>query len=91
MAGSSEAGSAPTALHLAASLVRLAGAVGELRLAQQQAAQAAAARKAAEGLHAALSRSRAGAAALRIPTQTRPNQTIRKPGDAARLDFPVPF
>ena len=91
MAGSSEAGTTPTALHLAASLVRLAGAVGELRQAQQHAAQAAAARKAAEGLHAALSRSRAGAAALGIPTQARPDQTIRKPGDAARLDFPVPL
>ena len=91
MAGSSEAGTTPTALHLAASLVRLAGAVGELRQAQQHAAQAAAARKAAEGLHAALSRSRAGAAALGIPAQARPAQTIRKPGDAARLDFPVPL
>jgi hypothetical protein len=49
------------------------------------------ARRAAEGLHAALSRSRAGAAALGIPTQARPAQTIRKPGDAARLDFPVPL
>jgi hypothetical protein len=91
MAGSSEADTLPTALHLAASLVRLAGAVSELRQAQRHAAQAAAARKAAEGLHAVLSRSRAGAAALGIPTQARPNQTIRKPGDAARLDFPVPF
>jgi hypothetical protein len=87
----SEADTTPTALHLAASLVRLAMAVSELRRAQQQAAQAAAARKAAEGLHAALSRSRAGAAALGIPTQARPAQTIRKPADAARLDFPVPF
>jgi hypothetical protein len=91
MAGSSEADTLPTALHLAASLVRLAGAVGELRQAQQHAAQAAAARRAAEGLHAALSRSRAGAAALGIPTQARPAQTIRKSGDAARLDFPVPL
>ena len=40
MAGSSEAGTTPTALHLATSLVRLAGAVGELRQAQQHAAQA---------------------------------------------------
>ena len=91
MAGSGEAGTTPTALYLAASLVRLAGAVGELRQAQQRAAQAAAARKAAEGLHAALSRSRARAAALGIPTQARPAQAIRKPGDAARLDFPVPL
>jgi hypothetical protein len=92
MAGSSGAdGGSPTALGLAASLVRLAGAVGELRQAQQQAAQAAAARKAAEGLHAALSRSRSGAAALGIPTQARSAQTIPKPGDAARLDFPVPL
>jgi hypothetical protein len=59
--------------------------------AQQHAAQAAAARRAAEGLHAALSRSRAGAAALGMATQARPAQTIRKPGGAARLDFPVPL
>jgi Transposase DDE domain group 1 len=31
------------------------------------------------------------AAALGIPTQARPNQAIRKPGGAARLDFPIPF
>ena len=81
----------PTALHLAASLVRLAKAVRELRQAQQHATQAAAARKAAEGLHAALSRSRAGAAALGIPRPGAGHQTIRKPGDAAQLRFPVPF
>ena len=91
MAGSSEADTTPTAVHLAASLVRRAAAVSELRQAQQHAAQAAAARRTAEGLRAALSRSRAGAAALGIPAQARPDQTIRKPGDAARLDFPVPL
>ena len=91
LAGSSEADTTPTALHLAASLVRLARVVGVLRQAQQHAAQAAAARKAAEGLHAALSRSRAGAAALGLPTQARSAQTIRKPADAARLDCPVPL
>ncbi len=95
MISSSEDGSTtPTALTLAASLVRLAKAVGELRQAQQHAAQAAAARKAAEGLYAALSRSRAGAAALGIPSrpqQAQQDRTARRPGDAARLDFPVPL
>ena len=71
LAGSSEGDTTPTALHLAASLVRLAGAVGELRQAQQQAAQAAAARKAAEGLHVVLSRSRAGAAGPDHPQARR--------------------
>jgi hypothetical protein len=95
MISSSEDGSAtPTALTLAASLVRLAKAVGELRQAQQHAAQAAAARKTAEGLYAALSRSRAGAAALGIPSrpqQAQQRTSARRPGDAARLDFPVPL
>ena len=99
MAGSSEADTTPTALHLAASLVRLAGAVGELRQAQQHAAQAAAAKKAAEGLHAALSRSRAGAAALGRPSRARQgrqvqpdqSQSMRRPGDAARHDSPTPL
>jgi hypothetical protein len=78
----------PAALTLAASLVRLAKAVGELRQAQQHAAQAAAARKAAEGLYAALSGARAGVAALKPASQARQAQTVPKPGDAARLDFP---
>jgi len=90
MISSSEDGSTtPTALTLAASLVRLAKAVGELRQAQQLAAQAAAARETAERLYAALSRSRAGAAALGIPSPARQTQATRKPGDAARLDSPA--
>ena len=90
MISSSEDGSTtPAALTLAASLVRLAQSVGELRQAQQHAAQAAAARKTAEGLYAALSRSRAGAAALGIPNPARQTQATRKPGDAARLDSPA--
>ena len=90
MISSNEDGSTtPTVLTLAASLVRLAKAVGELRQAQQHAAQAAAARKTAEGLYAALSRSRAGAAALGIRSPARQTQATRMPGDAARLDFPA--
>jgi hypothetical protein len=87
---SSEGDSAtPAALTLAASLVGLAKAVGELRQAQQHAAQAAAARETAERLYAALSRSRAGAAALGIPGLARQTQATRKPGDAAWLDSPA--
>ena len=89
-----ESSTTPAALTLAASLVRLAKAVGELRQAQQIAARAAAARRAAEGLYAALSWSRAGAAALGLPSrrqQAQQGTSARRPGDAARLDFPVPL
>lgn len=58
--------------------------------AQQHAAQAAAARKAAEGLYTALSRARAEAAALKPASQAWQAQAVPKPGDAARLDFPFP-
>ena len=90
MVSAEEESAMPAALTLAASLVRLAKAVGELRQAQQHAAQAAAARKAAEGLYTALSRARAGAAALKPASQARQAQAVPKPGDAARLDFPFP-
>ena len=91
MIGSGEGDSVtPAALALAASLVRLAEAVGELRQAQQHAAQAAAARQAAERLYAAFGRAKADAAALRLASQARQAGDLPKPGDAARLDFPVP-
>ena len=90
MIGGEEDSAMPAALTLAASLVRLAKAVSELRQAQQHAAQAAAARKAAEGLYAALSRSRAGAAALgissghRVPeSSSRPSPTRNAPSRAS--------
>ena len=72
MGGSEEDSAMPAAVTLVASLVRLAKAVSELRQAQQHAAQAAAARKTVEGLYAALSRSRAGAAALGKPGRQCP-------------------
>ncbi len=90
MVSAEEESAMPAALTLAASLVRLAKAVGELRQAQQHAAQAAAARKAAEGLYTALSRARAEVAALKPASQARQAQAVPKPGDAARLDFPFP-
>src|SRR5450432_1698257 len=72
MAGYDTDGSMHAAVSLAASLVSLATAVGELRQAQQHAAQAAAARQAAEGLYARLSQTRAGAAALGVPVRPGP-------------------
>ena len=89
MGGSEEDSAMPAAVTLAAGLVRLAEAVGELRQAQQHAAQAAAARSAAEGLYAALNRSRAGAAALGRPVPARHAQ--RQPGERADHDFPMPL
>ena len=88
MIGSGEGDSVTPAL--AASLVRLAEAVGELRQAQQHAAQAAAARQAAERLYAAFGRAKADAAALRLASQARQAGDLPKPGNAARLDFPFP-
>jgi hypothetical protein len=97
IAGGPGDGSTPGAIQLTVGLLRLATAVGELREAQQHAAQAAAARQAAEGLQVALSQSRESAAALGRPSQARqgmpvrPDQrpTIRRPGDAGRHDFPT--
>jgi hypothetical protein len=57
---------------LIANLVALAGAVGELREAQQHAAQAAAARKAAEHLHATVAQARPAARAARARAPRRP-------------------
>ena len=96
MAGGPGDGSTLGAAQLTVGLIRLATAVGELREAQHHAAQAAAARQAAECLQAALSQSRESAAALGRPSrarqgmQGRPDQshTIQWPGEAARHDFP---
>ena len=91
MVGHDTDGTMPAAVALAANLVRLATAVAELRQAQQHATQAAAARQAAEHLYASLRNTRAGAVALTVPVRPDQSQTIRRPGDAARHDFPVPL
>jgi hypothetical protein len=91
MAGGDTDGSMHAAVSLAASLVSLATAVGELRQAQRHAAQAAAARQAAEHLYARLSQTRAGAAALGISVRPGQTRAARTPGDAARHDFPMPL
>src|ERR1019366_3552566 len=80
----------PAAVTLAADLVSLATAVGELRQAQEHAAQAAAARQAAEHLYARLRQTKA-AAALGRPVRPDQTRAARRPGDAARHDFPVPL
>lgn len=74
---------------LVANLMELADAVAALRQAQAHAAQAAAAREAAEHLHAALTQPRS-----RRPNfgqaQTRPDRGSTSPG-RAQADFPVPL
>jgi hypothetical protein len=75
---------------LLASLLDLAAAVTELRQAQQYAAQAAAARRAAEHLHCAHTRARSRAA--QASWAARPGHTGRATAPAtARSDFPVPL
>jgi hypothetical protein len=73
---------------LIANLVGLAVAVAELRQAQQHAAQAAAARKAAEHMHAAMAQARSS---VTWPGQTARPQRPRsaRQADAAREDFPM--
>ncbi len=78
------------AVQLTVSLVRLAIAVGELRQAEQHAARAAAARQAAERLHASLSQARGDASAPDGPQQAHQPRTARRPRDVASLDFPAP-
>ena len=90
MAGGPGDGSTPGAVQLTAGLVRLARAVGELRQAEQHAAQAAAARQAAERLYASLSQARAGVPAPDGPQQPQQSRTARRPRDIASLDFPAP-
>jgi hypothetical protein len=75
---------------LVASLFDLAAAVTELRQAQQHAAQAAAARRAAEHLHCAHTRARSHAA--QAGWAARPEHAGRATAPAtARRDFPVPL
>ena len=90
MAGGPGDGGTRGAVQLTASLVRLARAVGELRQAEQHAAQAAAARQAAERLYASLSQARGGAPAPDGPQQPQQSRTARRPRDIASLDFPAP-
>ena len=90
MAGGPGEGGTPGAIQLTAGLIRLARAVGELRQAEQHAAQAAAARQAAERLYASLSQARAGAPAPDGPQQPQQSRTARSPRDIASLDFPTP-
>jgi hypothetical protein len=90
MAGGPGDGATRGAVQLTASLVRLARAVGELRQAEQHAAQAAAARQAAERLYASLSQARGGASAPDGPQQPHQSRTARRPRDVASLDFPAP-
>jgi hypothetical protein len=73
---------------LLANLVGLAVAVAELRQAQRHAAQAAAARKAAEHMHAAMARARSVAPA---PGQAARSQQSKSAGQAgaAHADFPM--
>ena len=90
MAGVPGDGGTRGAVQLTASLVRLARAVCELRQAEQHAAQAAAARQAAERLHASLSQARGGAPAPDGPQEPHQSRTARRPRDIASLDFPAP-
>ena len=73
---------------LLASLLDLAAAVTELRQAQQHAAQAAAARRAAEHLHCAHTRARSRAA--QSGWAARPERGRRAP-TGVRRDFPDPI
>ncbi|HTT51846.1 MAG TPA: hypothetical protein VMH35_10650 [Streptosporangiaceae bacterium] len=91
MAGSPGDGSTPGAAQLTLGLVRLAKAVGELRQAEQHAAQAAAARQAAERLHASLSQARSGVPAPVGTQQPQQSRTARRARDIAGLDFPAPL
>ncbi len=90
MAGRPGDGGTRGAIQLTASLVRLARAVGELRQAEQHAAQAAAARQAAERLYASLSQARGGVPAPDGPQEPHQSRTARRPRDIASLDFPAP-
>jgi hypothetical protein len=73
---------------LIANLVALAVAVGQLREAQQHAAQAAAARDAASQLHAVYVRSRSPGS-RRTLAEHRQRNRPQTAADAARGDFPV--
>jgi hypothetical protein len=88
LAGDLSGDSTVLAGALLASLVGLAVAVAELRQAQQHAAQAAAARKAAEHMHAAMTRARSS---VPWPAQAARPQRPRsaRQADVAREDFPM--
>ncbi|HEY6275701.1 MAG TPA: hypothetical protein VIX86_05165 [Streptosporangiaceae bacterium] len=73
---------------LIANLTALAGAVAELRQAQQHAAQAAAARSAAEHMHSALTQARSQAPRPARGEAPRRGKTAR-PANTARTDFPA--
>ena len=88
LAGDVSGGSTVLAGALLANLAGLAVAVAELRWAQAHAAQASAARKAAERMHEAMVRARSS---MSWPGQVaRPQRTqSAKQADAARRDFPM--
>jgi hypothetical protein len=75
---------------LVASLLDLAAAVAELRQAQQHAAQAAAARRAAEHLHCTHTRARSRAAQAGWAARPEHAGRVTAPA-AARSDFPEPL
>ncbi|HEY5990760.1 MAG TPA: hypothetical protein VIV12_30845, partial [Streptosporangiaceae bacterium] len=75
---------------LVANLVALAAAVGELRQAQQHAAQAAAARSATRHLHTAMTQARSRAARLTPAHSSRRRRTANA-AETARRDFPAPL
>jgi hypothetical protein len=88
LAGSLTGDGALAVAALMASLVALAAAVAELRLAQQHAAQAAAARAAVGHLHTAMTQARERAAHF---TQAPRRSRTGNAADTARRDFPVPL
>jgi hypothetical protein len=75
---------------LTANLAALAVAVTELRQAQKHAAQAAAARNAAEHMHTAMTRARSPVSQPGRPQRPRRPRSASA-GDAARQDFPMPL
>jgi hypothetical protein len=75
-------------LMLVAKLAELAIAVAELRDAQRHAAQAAAARTAAERLHAATCTGPARVRSANTRPTARPHRRARTAADLARSDFP---
>ena len=90
LAGDVSAGSTVLAGALIANLVALTLAVTELRQSQEHAAQAAAARKAAEHMHAAMTR--ASSSAFRPgPAERLKRARAAAAGDPIRRDFPVPL
>jgi hypothetical protein len=88
LAGDLSGDSTVLAGALLANLVGLAVAVAELRQAQRHAAQAAAARKAAEHMHAAMTRARSSVPwPAQMARPQRPRST--RHADIAREDFPM--